>query len=79
MWKAIHTEFGVSGRDMLSDPAHDPADLSDLSGDRREVTDGMLAELTRVASAAAFRKLGSGTMKIDQQTEERLRALGYVQ
>lgn len=78
-WKVIYTKFGSSERVALFDLADDPGELSDLSDDRREVADGMLAELTRVASAAASRKQESGTMEIDQETEERLRALGYVQ
>jgi arylsulfatase A-like enzyme len=78
-WKVIYTKFGASERVMLFDLAHDPGELSDLVGDRREVADAMLAELTRLSAAAASRKRESGTMVIDQQTEERLRALGYVQ
>ena len=78
-WKVIDTRFGTSERVMLFDLAHDPGEISDLSGDRPEVTDGMLAELTRIASAAGSRRQESGTMEIDQETEERLRALGYVQ
>ncbi len=78
-WKLIFTKFGARERVMLFDLARDPIESDDLAEDRREIAETMLAELDRLSAAAASRKQDSGTMVIDQETEERLRALGYVQ
>lgn len=78
-WKLIRTAFGGRESVMLFDLAKDASELEDLSEERSEIAESMLAELDRLTAAAGARRQESPTLAIDRETEEKLRALGYVQ
>jgi arylsulfatase A-like enzyme len=78
-WKLIHTRFGQEEDLKLFDLASDPLERTNLAGERADVADAMLGQLTRIADAAASKERVAGTRAIDEETEEKLRALGYVE
>jgi len=78
-WKLIYTKFGSDEDVSLYDLSSDPGETIDLSGHRPEVAESMLSRLMRLREGYASQALESTTRVMDAETEEKLRALGYVE
>jgi len=72
-FKLIHSE---TGKTELFDIVADPQERNDLRQSRPEVARELL---TRAKEWRKLRSFGHGSSKIDGETMERLRSLGYVQ
>jgi hypothetical protein len=77
-FKLVVARSGGEESVLLFDLAGDPGEREDLSQTLPDVTESMLARLERLRADASSRELSAGTRALDPETEEKLRALGYI-
>ncbi|MBD3349635.1 MAG: sulfatase-like hydrolase/transferase [Candidatus Eisenbacteria bacterium] len=78
-WKIVLTRFGAEEHVALFDLSGDPDERVNLSSERGDIAEALLSELLVLCDAAASRRGDTGITELDEETEEKLRALGYVQ
>jgi arylsulfatase A-like enzyme len=78
-WKLIYTKFGLEEDVSLYDLSSDPWETTDLSDDHSEIAESMLSRLWRLREGYASQARESTVRGMDAETQEKLRALGYVE
>jgi arylsulfatase A-like enzyme len=77
--KLIHVSSRGRERVMLFDLATDPGEMNDLSAERPEARNALVAQATDIQRQAASRRRVTKKRTLDEATKETLRALGYIQ
>jgi len=77
--KVILARYGDEETVLLYDLENDPDEMTDVSGDRPDLTSSLLSRLETMHAESSSGRLETRSGVIDEGTRERLRALGYIE
>lgn len=78
-YKLLRYEKGGSEVTFLFDLLTDPMESHDLSDSMPQVRDSLVSKMEETYAKSASKAVRAEEVKIDESTEERLKALGYIQ
>jgi len=77
-YHVIEAKFGSKESLMLFDLRTDPDELKNIAGEKSALADEMLAKMKDIQRISQKKSVVTKKIKLDKDTEERLRSLGYI-